>query len=274
MLTRVEVRTRQGALLQLPFEEVLNGYVVSSIDGLGPVKANLVSSSYAGQDGAQFQSARRESRNIVLKLELEPDYVNNDVESLRQQLYSFLMPKSEVDLKFITDKGLEVDITGRVESNEPSIFTQEPGVDVSVMCFESDFIDPDLVSIPGTSTELSTEMDIEYAGNIDTGFVLTLNFNRDESAITVYLTTPDGTLHQLDFAYTLLNGDKLVISTVDGAKGAWLTRTGIETSVLYGIPAANEWLKLSRGTNKLRVYATGTPDIPFTLEYYTRYGGL
>ena len=274
MLTRVEVRTRQGTLLNLPLEDVLNGYILASVEGLDPVKATLTSTGFSGQDGSQFQSARRESRNVKLRLELEPDYITNSVESLRKKLYSFLMPKSEVDLRFVHDDGLEVDITGRVESNEAPLFVKEPAVDVSLMCFEPDFIDPTPVEISGTSTELETETEIEYVGNIETGFVLTLNLNRAESAVTVYLRTPDDKLHSLDFAASLLDADILRISTVPGEKGAWLTRTGVETSVLYGVPPQSEWPKLEEGINYLRVYATGTPNIPYTLEYVTRYGGL
>lgn len=274
MLSRVDIRTRRGTLLQLPLEDVSHGYILSSVDGLDPVNATLVSSGYANTDGEQFHSAKRVPRNIKLKLEFEPDYVTNSVESLRQNLYSYLMPKSEVYLTFIRDDGLEVDITGRVESNEAPLFTKEPGADVSVMCFEPDFIDPDLVSISGTSTEDSTETTIEYAGNIEVGFVLTITLSRAESALTVYLRTPDDTLHSFDFAAPLLSGDILRISTIPGQKGAWLTRAGVETSVLYGVSTESEWLTLEEGTNYLRVYATGTPVLPYTFEYTTRYGGL
>lgn len=274
MLTRVEVRTSQGALLSLPLEDVLNGYILAGVEGLDPVKATLVSSSSANQDGAQYQSARREPRNLKLKLELEPDYVTNSVESLRKNLYDYLMPKDEVQLRFVHDNGLEVDILGVVESNEAPLFVKEPAVDVSLMCFRPDFIDPIPVEISGTSTELEDETDITYVGNIDTGFVMTLDLNRAESAITIYLRAPNGALTQLDFAAPLLDGDKLVISTVNGSKGAWVTRAGVESSILYGIPPQSGWPHFVKGVNKLRVYATGSPAIPYTLEYMTRYGGL
>lgn len=273
MLTRVEVRTPQGTLLTLPLEDILNGYVLAEVEGLDPVKATLVSSSFANKDGAQFHNSHREPRNLKLKMEFEPDYINSTVESLRKRLYSYLMPKREVYLRFINDNGLEVDIIGMVESHDDPPFAKEPAVDVSLMCFDPDFIDPTPVSMDGTSTELDTETDILYAGNIETGFVLTLTLNRDESAITIYLRTPDSRIHQLDFAALLLEDDILRISTVSGDKGAWLTRAGVETSILYGIPPTTEWPKLEEGTNKLRVYATGLP-IPYTFEYTTRYGGL
>jgi len=273
MLTRVEVRTRRGTLLTLPLEDVESGYILAGVEGLDPVKATLVSSSFANKDGAQYQSSRRESRNMKLKLELEPDYVTNSVESLRRNLYSYLMPKQEVDLHLVFDDGLEVDITGRVESHEAPVFTKEPAVDVSLMCFEPDFIDPNLVTIDGTSTDLDTETEVEYVGNIETGFIFTMELDRDESALTIYVRKPDGTMQQIDFAASLLDGDILRISTIDGEKGAWLTRASVESSILYGISPQSAWPQFEQGTNGLRVYATGT-TIPYTIEYITRYGGL
>lgn len=276
MLTRVEARTRQGTLLSLPLEDVLNGYIVEEIEGLGPVKATLVSSSVANEDGEQELSSRREARDIKLKLGLEPDYQTTTVRSLRQRLYSFFMTKRQVFLRFIDDDGLEVDIVGRVETCEPSIFSNEPAMDISVHCYNPDFVVPLPTTLSGMTVETSSEADtteIEYDGTVDTGIVVTLEVNRTESALTIYNLGPDDVLRQLDFSAPLVAGDKVRISTVAGAKGAILTRAGVESSVLYGVSPQSNWIKLMEGTNRFRVYATGAP-IPYTLEYLTRYGGL
>lgn len=276
MLTRVEARTRQGTLLSLPLEDVLNGYIIEEIEGLGPVKATLVSSSFANEDGEQEQSSRREARDIKLKIGLEPDYQTTSVRSLRQRLYSFFMTKRQVFLRFIDDDGLEVDIVGRVETCEPSIFSNEPAIDISVHCYNPDFVVPSPTSLSGHTVETNSEADIteiEYDGTVDTGIVLNLDVNRTESALTIYNLGPDDVLRQLDFSAPLVAGDKVRISTVAGAKGATLTRQGVESSVLYGVSPSANWIKLMEGKNRLRVYATGTP-IPYTLEYLTRYGGL
>lgn len=276
MLTRVEARTRQGTLLSLPLEDVLNGYIVEEIEGLGPVKATLVSSSVANEDGEQELSSRREARDIKLKLGLEPDYQTTTVRSLRQRLYSFFMTKRQVFLRFIDDDGLEVDIVGRVETCEPSIFSNEPAMDISVHCYNPDFVVPLPTTLSGVTVETSSAADIteiEYDGTVDTGIVVTLEVNRTESALTIYNLGPDDVLRQLDFSAPLVAGDKVRISTVAGAKGAILTRAGVESSVLYGVSPQSNWIKLMEGTNRFRVYATGAP-IPYTLEYLTRYGGL
>lgn len=273
MLTKVEVRTPRGDLLVLELEDISDGLIIRDLGGLGPVKATLVSSGYAGLDGSQYQSSRRESRNITMQLELDPDPVTDTVRSLRKRLYNFFMTKAEVSLRFHLQDGLIVDILGRVESCEPAVFVQEPAVDVSIMCFDPDFYDPTPTLLPGNTTAGSTETVVTYDGEIETGFVFTLNVNRALSEFTIYHDPPNDTMRTLDFSASLVSGDVLVISTINGNKGATLTRSGVTSSVLYAISPQSNWLALEPGDNGLRVYAEGAA-IPYTIEYSTKYGGL
>ncbi|ATN93669.1 minor tail protein [Streptomyces phage Scap1] len=274
MLQLVEVRTRQGDLLSLPLEDDSSGFRVAEIEGLDPVKATLVSSSFANMDGEEYQSSRREPRNIKLQIELDPDPETDTVYGLRKQIYKFFMPKSEVSFRFYMSDGLEVDIVGRVETCESALFTQEPAVDISVMCFKPDFYEltPELVE--GTTTSGETPITIEYAGNIETGIQLTLNVDRTLPEFSVFHVPPNDETVQLDFDSDPLEpGDVLTISTVRGSKGAILTRAGVESSVLYGISPQSKWIELQPGTNTIRVYAEGA-DIPLTIQYINKYGGL
>jgi hypothetical protein len=278
MLTKVEVRTRQGDLLSLPLElEDSYGYPVLDISGLDPVKATLVSSSFAQLDGEQYHSSRRQTRNIKLQLGLDPDPETETVRALRKKLYNFFMPKSEVTLRFYDNEDgdiLETNIVGRVESCEAALFTAEPAVDISVMCFDPDFFEITPETTSGSTTSGETPMTIEYVGTVETGIELTLNVNRSLAGFTVYHVPPNDGIRTLDFANVpLVAGDVLKISTVTGAKGATLTRAGVTSSVLYGISPQSNWLELMPGTNTIRVYATGA-DIPLAIEYINKYGGL
>ena len=275
MLQLVEVRTRQGDLLSLPLEDDSSGLRVTEIQGLDPVKATLVSSSFANMDGEEYQSSRREPRNIKLQIELDPDPETGDtVYGLRKTIYKFFMPKSEVSFRLFMSDGLEVDIVGRVETCETALFTQEPAVDISVMCFKPDFYEltPELVE--GTTTSGETPITIEYAGSIETGIQLTLNVDRALPEFSVFHVPPSDETKTMDFDnFPLEAGDVLNISTVRGAKGATLTRAGVTSSVLYGISPQSNWIELQPGTNTIRVYAEGA-DIPLTIQYQNKHGGL
>jgi len=273
MLNLIEVRTSQGGLLGLPLDDISNGIVVEEVDGLDPVKATLVSSGFANLDGEQYQSSRRDSRNITLKLGLEPDYSVESVRDVRKRLYDYFMPKTEVSLRFYMSDGLVVDINGRVESFETPHFTPEPTADISVICFDPDFYDPIPKQMSWNTVATDTETLLSYDGSVETGIQFVLNPNRALSDFSIYHRPPDGTLRILEFISPLSAGDVLTISTVPGAKGATLTHSGQDGSVLYGISPQSNWIELIPGDNYIRVYSDGAA-IPYTITYTDKYGGL
>lgn len=275
MLTKVEVRTDQGALLTLPLQDVTQGLIVESIEGLDPVKANLVSSSFAQLDGEQYQSARREKRNLIINLALEPDYTVGSMQGLRNLLYQFFMTKQRVRLRFFSVGQPTVDIEGRVESFDAPKFMKDPTAKISVLCFDPDFFTPDLVILPGNTVSSIIETTHVYPGSVETGFVFKLLPNRDVSEFTIYHRPADDSLRALEFQTPtpMIAGDILAISTQSGNKYATLTRAGIATSILYGISPQSNWINLFPGPNKLRVYAEGAA-VPYSIEYTTKFGGL
>lgn len=273
MLYKLEVSTVQGTTLVLPLGDYSNGFKIKGIDGLDPVKATLVSSSYATVDGEQYQSSRRDTRNIILKIGLQLG-VSATVRSLRTQLYNFLMPKSVVRLRFYDDIDPAVDIYGVVETFTTPLFTKEPEVAISLVCHNPDFYEPTSVILSGNSTSGTTETLVNYTGSVDTGILFKLNVNRTMSGVTIYRRGSDNTLTSLALLAALSAGDLVTISTVPGAKGATLTRAGIVTSLLYGVSPYSDWIRFLPGSNYTRVYNAEGAPVPYTIEYTKRLGGL
>lgn len=274
MITAVDVRNPQGAVLPLSLGNPYDGLVVKAIDGLDPVKATIVSSSFATLDGTQYHTSRRGERNIVIRFDLRPEYGSLPVSQLRKQyLYKFFMPKSPVDLTFHQSDGPDVVISGRVEDTPTPIFTKEPTADVSIICFDSDFVDPIAKLVLSSTVSNAVETQVTYDGNVETGIVFTLNVNRDLSEFTIYHRPPDGSLRSSDVAGPMVAGDVLRISTIPGAKSVVLTRANVDIPFLYAWSPQANWVELSEGDNYIRVYSDGAP-IPFSLSYMNRYGGL
>lgn len=274
MLTHVEVTSKQGRTLVLPLQNVVDGYVIQDIDGLDPVKATIVSSSFAQIDGDQFQASSRDNRNIVLKLGLEAAlYTQGSVRDLRNALYSYLMPKSFVKLRFIDNTGPAVEIYGYVETFDSKLFVKEPEATISILCMQPDFVDPRVIRIEGTTVSNTDEIEIDYLGTVDTGIDFTLNVNRAITAFALYHTPGDGTVRSMEFSLPLSAGDVLKISTTPGAKGATLTREGTTSSVLYAVSTYARWVALEPGINRFRATLVGDP-MPYTIEYTDKYGGL
>jgi hypothetical protein len=183
------------------------------------------------------------------------------------------MPKSVVELTWVDDDTTSVTIEGRVEKMETALFSQEPAVNISVICFDPDFYDPIPVDVTGMLTSDTVAKSVTYGGTVEAGVTLTVNVNRTLAEFTVYHKPPNDDMRTLDFSYPLVAGDVLVISTVPGSKGAILTRSGTQSSVLYGISPQSNWLSLEPGVNTLLVQADGA-GVPLTFEYLNKYGGL
>jgi len=273
MISQVEVRSSSGQLLTLGLESADDGLIVESIDGLDPVKATLVSSSFAVYDGALYQSSRRETRNIIITLGLDPDYVTTSVRDLRNRLYQFFMPKSEVGLRFFLEDDFTVNIMGRIESFDSVLFTAEPKVIISLICYDPDFIALESIVLEGDTVDDVTETLITYDGTVEVGGILTLLIDRALTEFTVYIRGGDGVTHTIDFAGTLQADDILVINSIAGSKAVTLTRSAVTTSFLYGVSPQSTWTELDPGDNYFRVYAVGAA-ISYTFEYTPRYGGL
>jgi hypothetical protein len=272
MLTKIEARNSQGNMLSLPLADISGGYSVQEIDGLGPVKATIVTSKFVGTDGVQVQSKTREARNITLKIGYEPNYTTNTVRSLRENLYDYFSSELEVDLRFYLADGLVVSTVGHVEDCQSSIFSKTPSADISIIA-DPDFSELDYVTLSGTTVSTTTETDLVYTGNSDTPSEFTLSINRSMSQFTVYYRTPDGVLRNMDVAASFLAGDVVNINSTPGSKSITLTRNNTTSSILYAFSPQSTWHILRKGTNTIRVYATGAA-VPYTLKYRRRYGGL
>lgn len=272
MLYKVEVRTDKGATLVLPLEYTDNGYLIQNIDGLDPVKAVVSSSPFGNMDGEQYQSSRRDARNIVITLGLENSPAG-PVRLIRSKLYDFFMPKERVRMQFFDDEEPMVEIEGIVESCLSPLFAKEPVATISVLCHNPDFYNPSVVIIYGNTVSTTAETTINYTGSIETGINLTLRVDRAMDRFVVYHRSSFDTIYTLEFNQPLISGDVLTISTSDGDKGAILNRSGIINSLIYGIPTSSNYIHLTPGTNKIRVYAEGVA-VPFTIGYTNKIGGL
>lgn len=273
MLTLVEVRSALGALLSLPLDDASSGIFIKDFAGLDPVNATLVSSSFAGADGEQYHTMRREARDVQLKLGLEPDYSVTTVRALRAQLYTYFMSGMPVNLRFYLSDGLTVEIDGRVSACEAPQFSNEPEMTVTIRCFNPDFRELTTTTYSANTVADSTDGTIVYNGTVDTGLVFSMTLNRAITDFTIYHTPPDGTLRTLYFNSALASGDKLDISTVRGSKYVTKTTAGSSSSLLKGMSPQSNWIRLQPGQNKLRVYTTGAA-IPYSLTWTNKHGGL
>lgn len=287
MLTRVDISDPLGANLKslvLGPPSSTTKYVVRDIQGLGPVKSDINTTTFAGLDGDSYNSARVGGRNIVITLDYNPDWsANETIQQLRRALYIPAGAKKLVLLTFYFDTyalGAGADavcsILGYVESHEPAIFNKDGSVVLSIICTDPYFKG----GVHNTTgmTGAATIQSITNAGDLATGF-------KFDFVTPVALKSLK--LEKLDAAGAVSQGiiDIASGSTVIAAIGTTLEISTLKrTKYVRNLPSTSllryltnsplYWPQMDVGINNFKVYngsvAPTFPDGTFYTMSYTR----
>lgn len=280
-----------------------SGFIITNIDGLGPVKANINFTELATNDGAIDNSARLESRNIVMNLRF---LGTPTIEDTRLKSYKYFPIKRTIKFLIETDNRI-CETSGRIESNEPSIFDQAEGCQISIMCpdpyfysagengttqtifygteplfefpFENNSLTENLIEFG--SIENRTEGIIYYEGDAEVGITITIHAVGEAQGLTIYNT---GTREMMrindDKLVALLGsgiqaGDTITITTSKGLKGITMLRGGITTNILNVLDKPISWFQLAKGDNIFAYTAeAGLTNLQFSIENKTIYEGV
>jgi hypothetical protein len=285
MITQLEVFTPRVTVPPLPIVEgspATDPIQIKNIDGLGPVASQINTSPYGSIDGEFYSGASTGKRNIVLTIGFNPDWSTQTVEGLRQMIYAYFMPKTQVKLRFTSTHMAQVDIDGYVETCEPNIFSKDPEMQVSIICPKPAFYGSSITVFAGETLALpdGDPTEIEYLGTLPTGFVLSV-------------TPTDAAPTMTDGEVRFINEDAIgtpdifiVTATIDSTKFLQVsselgnkyvrqiaTPSGIPTSILGKQAPGSIWMLLNNGTNQFRVMSAA-PGQAWTIQYYAKYGGI
>ena len=275
MITTVRI-ANSSSYMQVALADPSDGYLIKDISGLEPGKATMVSTTFANAPGAQYQTSRREVRNIVFTVGLR-SRAGLSVDALRSKLYSYFMPQSAVTLTFYTTNLEPVKIDGIVESFEYTRFTKDPQATISVLCYDPDFLA--LNSVSTTFTVGATGTTINYIGTVNTGLAVKLNLATTTgvaTTVTLTNTRSDG-VQKLNFIhYASLPtgaGSYLLIDTNRFKKAVTMQNRSVVSSALAYVQPFSDWVQLKPGANKLATTFARSGTV-VTYTYTNRYGGI
>lgn len=277
-----------------------SGFLVKSIEGLGPPKANINTTEVVGLDGSLFNSANATFRNVIFSLDFIP---NPDIETTRHNSYKYFPLKKLIKIEIETDSRL-VETVGYVESNEPNIFSSGQGCIISVICPDAYLYDHDLQITPFTSLNplfefpfsnestsekliefstlsIETSKSVYYEGDSDVGILIHVHAIGPATDLEIM----DGvTFESLEVSSTKIveitgegihEGDDIFISTVKGNKYAILIRDTIAINILNALGQDPTWFELETGDN-LFVYDadSGLSNLQFEIINRIGYEGI
>lgn len=282
------------------------GFLIKSITGLGPVKANVNTTEVATNDGSMFNSARLSQRNIVIQMVFVNSIYGEDIEEIRQKSYKYFPIKKNVELVIETDNRY-VRTTGYIESNEPDIFSKQEGTQISIICPDpyfysasedgnnvTDFysIDP-MFEFPFSNESLTepllvfgeiqikTEGVITYTGDSEIGVMIYIHAIGPAEHINIYNTetrevmTIDTVKLEKLTGRGLIAGDDIIINTLKGEKSIILVRSGVSYNILNCLDKNTDWFTLVKGDNIFAFTAdSGVTNLQFRIENKVIYEGV
>lgn len=185
--------------LKIPFgKNNKSGFIITSIKGLGPVKADINMNNRAISDGASYNSSRCQCRNIVIEMYFDEN-TGDTIEDIRQKSYEYFPLKKILQLIIETDNRI-CTTYGYVETNEPDIFSEKEGAQISILCPDSYFNSYSTIRInsrngykrvfefPFSNEDIELPFmefgnitnefvnQFEYAGDVETGIELCIEF--------------------------------------------------------------------------------------------------
>lgn len=282
------------------------GFLIKSITGLGPVKANVNTTEVATNDGSMFNSARLSQRNIVIQMAFVNTVYGEDIEEVRQKSYKYFPIKKNVELIIETDNRY-VRTKGYIESNEPDIFSKQEGSQISIICPDpyfysanedgnniTDFysIDP-VFEFPFSNESLSdpllifgeiqikTEGVITYRGDSEIGVMIYIHAIGPATNINIYNTETREVMSINTTKLEALTGkgivasDDIIINTLKGEKSITLVREGASYNILNCLDKNTDWFALVKGDNIFAFTAeSGVTNLQFRIENKVIYEGV
>lgn len=286
MITNLRVYNDSNQYIDIPLNGQDSSYFIKNIDGLGPTKADVKTEQHTIYDGGSFTMARRTSRNIVMRLGLNPSYSTSDpYGALRRGLYPYLSTSSKVVLVFTNSNMATVSIDGWVESFDAVMFSKEPEVNISIMCPEPHFI--------GSRVTVSTAAGFNYfsvtnPGDVETGFTMlidgynltgttpkTLEIGNDSLSLNnkLYITTATGAAYE-NFYIVTETGLRDVRRSIRTTQTPRLDPYALFNGASWMTSTTGTYFKIKPGTANMHLFGGYGSTLLATLFFYPKYLGL
>lgn len=286
-----KIENSGGEVLELTGRE--DRWQVVSITGLNPPKATINVTNIAGMDGARFNSAKLNVRNLVITLKLNsaPGF---DVEENRLTLYDFFRTKDDC-IFYYANATRNVKIEGYVESVECDLFSSGEVMQISILClypyFRSvaeiiadishemaGFVFPFTINLNSpiafSTYEAEKEVSLVNSADVEAGAIIQIDFLGAVSKVRIENT---GTGEFMTVSGSYAEGDRIVIDTNRGQKKIALIHGGIESNIFSQLARGSTFFQLRPGINTFTYAADdgeSDADAFVTFAYSTLYRGV
>lgn len=265
-------------------------YTISEINGLNPPSATINTSQIALIDGAKYNSAKLDMRQLNIAFAIETDAAAN-----RVAMYNVLKSKQWIRMYYSGDVR-DVYIDGYIQSIDITYFAMKQIVTVAILCpspyfknaqeivnqlsniintFYFPFAITAAAPIPISYFSNDVGITVENDGDVECGMVIQLYAREMLSNPKIYnYVTQD----YFGLTINMQPADLITIDTRQGQKSVTLLRNAIQTNIFNNIMQGSTWLQLeangSTFTYEVDEIAGDASDLKVTFTHNNLYEGV
>lgn len=281
----IELTNGESLTMTLATPDTSLGFAIVDCDGIGPGSATLNGSEWVTVAGGSYESSHIPKRTINLALRFLPTALSESVADIRRKTYKWFPLTKKIRLTFFHEdyngKSISYYIDGYVERNEPDIWSENEGCNISIVCFDPYFkstkdetgnfnqiIPLFYFPFPNERRPLPPEDDgsqghpfpisqrkkydrkeVENNSTVDTGGIFTIEAT---GTIKNPIIFSDTTLQSMVFNYTMHEGESIIIDTRDGHKNIYRNDANKTNMVKYLQPNS-EFITFVPGINVIGI---------------------
>lgn len=241
----------------------LNPYNVKAIVGLDAEE--IVPRYYGASGGSKYYNLSLESRDLVVRVELNPNFsANQTYSTLRDTLYKMIASSRTgiVEVQFKNGTEIIAVVSGYVSKLEAPHFNKNPEVQITINCSDPLLRAPNPVLVDLTGLDPLNTVIEDSLSTAPHG--LTFDIEVRGARPSFEIRDVD---HATDYSWKftvapvggLLVGDVIHLSSEHNNKAIYLTRSGNIIYLADVVAPGSIWPLIFPGTNSFSV-ATGTPD--------------
>ena len=283
----LKIQRANGAEITLTGRET--EFQVIDIEGLNPPKAQVNITSLAGFDGGKFNSAKLETRPIVITIK-----INGDAEANRLFLYDVFRPKELIRMFYKNDRR-DIYADGIVDSVECTAFTNAELAQVSITC-----PDPYLKSVEEIISDVTDTLSLfHFPFFINTNEPIPFSTYSNNETVNVYNDSDAGTGVNIEIDFTgavaklelkntttgegltlvdsFIADDRVFINTNQGHKSIRRLRNGVSTNIFSKLQKGSIFFGLVPGDNEIDFRAdngSSNEDVYILFRFHKKYMGV
>lgn len=223
MLSKVDVVSdlNGNTIVSFPVSDLSGDedYVITNIDGLAPVKANLAVTDYATDSGGFYTHSHVGIRTIGIDIKIRSNTAKTPKQN-RDSLFRWFDIGNIIWLELHDTERKPVRIRGVVESNDFNPFTRDLSHRISVVCTDPYFQSNDRIFLKGTTND---PLNIWGYSNGPTPMHVIVTLTEKTDRVRVWVGDKEGLMLNTS---SINVGDRIWISTEPGNKFVRVGKSG------------------------------------------------